>query len=313
VDEIRVIGQSDVESLLDHDELMAAVATALGQLSAGESSVPPRIATFTEHGLIAAMPGYLPGSPAAVKLVSVFPGNAEHDRPTHQAIVVVFDPATGTPRAIMDGTAITARRTAATSAVAAQALVRPRPRVLAILGAGVQGQAHLDVMRRVFELDEVRIASRTPGRAATLAADEPGARAVFSFEEAVRDADVVCCCTDAREPIVELDWLKRGSHVSSVGTGNEVDAATVAASNVFVEWRGAVTSPPPAGATELQGLHPDDVTEIGEVLAGTRPGRRSAGETTLFKSTGHAAEDVAAASVVLRRALAAAIGTAIRL
>ena len=94
MEEIRVIGQVDVESLLDHGQLMEAVATALRQLSAGEASVPPRIATFTEHGLIAAMPGYLPGSHVAVKLVSVFPGNAEHDRPTHQAIVVVFDPAT---------------------------------------------------------------------------------------------------------------------------------------------------------------------------------------------------------------------------
>jgi ornithine cyclodeaminase/alanine dehydrogenase-like protein (mu-crystallin family) len=313
VDEIRVIGKVDVESLLDHDELMTAVATALRQLAAGESSVPPRIATFTDHGLIAAMPGYLPGSPAAVKLVSVFPGNADHDRPTHQAIVVVFDAATGTPRAIVDGTAITARRTAATSAVAARALVRPGSRVLAILGAGVQGRAHLDVMRRVFELDEVRIASRTSERAASLAADHPGVRAVASFEDAVRGADVVCCCTAARDPIIELGWLQRGAHVSSVGTGHEVDAATVAAANVFVEWRGAVTSPPPAGAVELQGLDPAAVTEIGEVLAGSRAGRHSAEEATLFKSTGHAAEDVAAASVVLRRALVAGIGTSIRL
>jgi ornithine cyclodeaminase/alanine dehydrogenase-like protein (mu-crystallin family) len=127
---------------------------------------------------------------------------------------------------------------------------------------------------------------------------------VGSFEEAVAGADVVACCTDAREPVLEAAWLAPGAHVSSVGGtfGPELDPAVIRAGRVFVEWRGAVTSPPPAGAHDLQGLDPAAVTEIGEVLSGARPGRTSPGELTVYKSTGHAVEDAAAAALVYRRA-----------
>jgi ornithine cyclodeaminase/alanine dehydrogenase-like protein (mu-crystallin family) len=182
--------------------------------------------------------------------------------------------------------------------------------VLAILGAGVQGRSHLDAFPLVREFGDIRVASRTPGHAAALAAAHPAARAVASFEEAVAGADVVCCCTDAREPVLESGWLAPGAHVSSVGGtfGPELDQATMRAGRVFVEWRGAATNPPPAGAHELQGLDPDTVTEVGEVLAGTRPGRTSPGELTIYKSTGLAVEDAAAADLVYRRALEAGSG-----
>jgi ornithine cyclodeaminase/alanine dehydrogenase-like protein (mu-crystallin family) len=159
------------------------------------------------------------------------------------------------------------------------------------------------------------VASRTPGRAEALAERHPAARAVGSFEEAVAGADVVACCTDAREPVLEAAWLAPGAHVSSVGGtfGPELDPAVIRAGRVFVEWRGAVTSPPPAGAHELQGLDPADVTEIGEVLAGTRPGRASPEELTVYKSTGHAVEDAAAADLVHRRALEAGAGVTVRI
>jgi ornithine cyclodeaminase/alanine dehydrogenase-like protein (mu-crystallin family) len=136
---------------------------------------------------------------------------------------------------------------------------------------------------------------------------------VDSFEQAVTGADVVCCCTDARQPVLSARWLAPGTHVSSVGGtfGPELDAGTVRAGRVFVEWRGAARNPPPAGAHELQGLDPDTVTEIGEVLAGTRPGRGRDDEITVYKSTGHAVEDAAAARLVDRRARAAGAGVAV--
>jgi ornithine cyclodeaminase/alanine dehydrogenase-like protein (mu-crystallin family) len=139
------------------------------------------------------------------------------------------------------------------------------------------------------------------------------ARAVGSFEAAVAGADVVCCCTDTREPILEAGWLAPGTHVSSVGGtfGPELDPAIVRTGRVFVEWRGAATTPPPAGAHDLQGLDPAVLTEIGEVLAGTRPGRTSRDELTVYKSTGHAVEDAAAAALVYRRALATGAGTTV--
>jgi alanine dehydrogenase len=195
--------------------------------------------------------------------------------------------------------------------VAAGALARPDAAVLAILGAGVQGRSHLEAFPLVRDFREIRVASRTPGRAEALAQRHPAARAVVGFEEAVAGADVVACCTDAREPILLPGWLAPGAHVSSVGGtfGPELDPAVVRAGRVFVEWRGAVTSPPPAGAHDLQGLDPATVTEIGEVLAGTSPGRTALDQLTVYKSTGHAVEDAAAADLVYRRAVEAGAGT----
>jgi ornithine cyclodeaminase/alanine dehydrogenase-like protein (mu-crystallin family) len=227
-------------------------------------------------------------------------------------VIVLFEEATGEPLAAMDAEHITAVRTGATSAIAARALARPDARVLAILGAGVQGSSHLDALTHVLAFDEVRVSSRDPARATALAGRIPQARAVPSFEEAVRGADVVCCCTDAVEPVLSDTWLAPGAHVSAVGSGVELDPATVGRATVFVEWRGAVEHPPPAGAHELQGLDPARVTELGEVLAGTRPGRRSDDEITVYRSTGHAVEDAAAARLVYERATTLGVGVVLQ-
>jgi alanine dehydrogenase len=311
--QVLVLSETDVAGVIDVGELLGALAGAFRALSAGRASVPPRTAAVAAGGFLGAMPVALPGVALAAKLVSVFPANDDRGLPSHQALIAVFDEADGTLRTLMDGTRITAVRTGAAAAVAADALARPDAAVLAVLGAGVQGRAHLDAFPRIRAFRDIRIASRTPAHAADLAATHPAARAVDSFEAAVTGADVVCCCTDAREPILSADWLAPGTHVSAVGGtfGHEVDAATIAAGRIFVEWRGAVTNAPPAGAHELQGLDPDTVTEVGEVLAGTRPGRRTEHELTVYKSTGHAVEDAAAARLVDRRAREAGIGTTV--
>jgi alanine dehydrogenase len=308
--EVLVLSEADVTGLLDVDELLGALADAFVALSAGRASVPPRVAARAEAGLLGAMPVDLPGVALGAKLVAVFPGNHAVGRPSHQALIALFDEADGTPVAVMDGARITALRTGAAAAVAAGALARPDAAVLAILGAGVQGHAHLETFPRVRDFREIRVASRTPAHAAALAARHPAARAAGSFAEAVAGADVVACCTDARQPVLDAAWLAPGVHVSSVGGtfGPELDAATVRGGRVFVEWRGAATNPPPAGAHELQGLDPEALTEVGEVLAGTRPGRTSTEERTVYKSTGHAVEDAAAARLVYDRARQAGAG-----
>ena len=305
---MRVLSRDEVARLLDIDLLFERLERAFVELSAGRTSVPPRVAAHAREGFLAAMPGYVDGVLEA-KLVSVFPGH----EPSHQALIAVFDAATGTPRAVMDGTHITAVRTGASSAVATRALAREDARVLAVLGAGVQGRSHLDAFPRLFSLDDIRVASRDPRHAETLVLSHPRARVVDSFEEAVRGADLVCCCTDADEPVLSHAWLTPGAHVSSVGVGAEVDEATVRASSIFVEWRGAAENPPPTGSAELQGLDPASIAEIGEVLAGAHPGRRSDGELTLYKSTGHAVEDAAAAREVFDRASAEGVGTTFEL
>lgn len=309
--ELLYLSREDVERLLDIDSMLDALGRALIAFSAGITTVPPRVGIrVPDLGMMGSMPGYVPGVALEVKLVSVFPGNHEHALPSHQGLIALFDESNGTPLAIMDGTYITAIRTGGTAAVATRALARKDSKVLAILGAGVQGESHLETLPRVRDFEEIRIASRDAGKAATLASRHPRARAVASFEAAVRGAEVVACCTDAREPVIRRDWLKPGVHVSSVGGtfGPEIDPLTMSAARVFVEWRGAATNPPPAGAHELQGMDAEKLTEVGEVLAGTRPGRVSEDEITVYKSTGHAVEDAATARLVFDRARAEGAG-----
>ena len=314
--ELLYLSRADVVRLLDIDSMLEALGKALVVFSSGITSVPPRIgARVGERGLLGAMAGYVPGVALEVKLVSVFPGNHDHGLPSHQGLIMVFDEDTGAPLALMDGSYITAMRTGGTAAVAARLLAREDASVLAILGAGVQGGSHLETFARIRDFTEIRVASRDPDKAQALAARDRRAVVARSFEAAVRGADVVACCTDAREPILSREWLKPGVHLSSVGGtwGPELDVATIRAGRVFVEWRGAATNPPPAGAIELQGLDPSSLTEVGEVLAGTKPGRTSGEEITIYKSTGHAVEDAAAARLVYDRARAEGVGISLGL
>src|SRR5450759_580530 len=249
VAELLYLSRADVERLLDIDSMLDALGEALIVFSSGITSVPPRAgARVGDRGILGAMPGYVPGIALEVKLVSVFPGNHERGLPSHQGLIAGFDDDTGSLLAVMDGTYITAIRTGGTAAVAARLLSRHDASVLAILGAGVQGGSHLETFQRIRDFKEILVASRDADKAKALAARHPRGVVVESFEAAVRGADVVACCTDAREPILHLEWLKPGVHVSSVGGtwGPELDAATIAAGGVFVEWRGAATNPPPA-------------------------------------------------------------------
>jgi ornithine cyclodeaminase len=247
------------------------------------------------------MPGYLPSAGLGCKLVSLFPHNA--DRPTHQASIVLFDPANGTPVALMDGTYITATRTAGAAALAARLLARDDARVLAIAGTGVQAQAAVRAYANVRDWSEIRVAGRDPAKAAELAREAGGTAA--SFEEAVRGADVVHVCTHSPEPVVRREWLAPGAHVGSVGvnpSGSELDPAIVDDATLVVESRESAFAPPAAGAPELQGRDPSRAAELGEVIAGMRPGRTSDDELTLYKSVGIAIQDLAAAALVLAAA-----------
>jgi ornithine cyclodeaminase/thiomorpholine-carboxylate dehydrogenase len=179
----------------------------------------------------------------------------------------------------------------------------------------VQGHTHLDVVPQVREFHEVRVASRNRDHAEALASTNTHARAMSSFEQAVRGADVVCCCTDSAQPVLAYEWLKAGAHVTSVGSnpgGPELDADTVRRGRLFVESRVAFASPP-AGAAELQHLDPANATELGEVLSGAAQGRTSDEEITVYKSMGHAVEDAAAARLVYDRALREGAGQRVQI
>jgi alanine dehydrogenase len=301
-----ILSRSEVERLLDVDELIEALAAAMSDLSAGRASSPPRVAAqvVEREAFFAAMPAYVPSSDALTsKLVSVFPQNTT--LPTHQAVIAAFDPETGEPTAFLDGTAITALRTGAGSALATRLLAREDATTLAILGTGVQARAHARTVARVRGFTEVRVAGRDRAKAEAFAA-EIGARAMSSFEEACDGADVVCATTHADEPIVLREHLSPGAHVTSVGynaTGREVDDATVMEALVAVESRASALAPVPAGSPDLAKANADEVIEIGELLDGSRAGRTSREGLTLYKSVGVAVQDAAAAALVLRAAL----------
>jgi alanine dehydrogenase len=311
-----VLTREDVEALLDLDALVDALAEAFVDLSQGRASMPQRVAALSAHGLMGVMPAYLPSANILeTKLVTLFEGNAGTELPTHQAAIAVFDPERGSMTALMDGTYITATRTAAGSALSARLLAREDARVLAVCGTGVQAATHARAVSRVRPFAEIRIAGRDRAKAEALAA-EVGGVAVDSFEEAVRGADVVSATTHSPEPVVRLEWLAPGAHVTSVGInpdGAELEHALVADAAVFVESRDAVLAPFPAGANDLRGIDRERMTELGEVLGGKRPGRTSAEQITVYKSVGVGVMDAAAAALVMHAAAERGAGRGIEL
>jgi alanine dehydrogenase len=310
-----VLSKHDVEALLSPPAMLDALSAGFLAYSTGHASVPPRTAARAPAGLLGAMPGWVADRGFALKAVSVFPDNGERSLPTHQGVITLFDEHDGSLLSVMDGEYITAMRTGGGAAVATRVLARDDAKVLAILGAGVQGYSHLATVPLVRDFSTIRICSRDAGRAAALAATDPRCVVISGFEAAIRGADVVCCCTDAREPITRYEWFDAGTHVTSVGGtfGPEVDAETVRRGSVFVEWKGAAENAPPAGAHELQGRDPSTVTEVGAVIAGLAPGRQRDDEITVYKSTGSGFQDAVVARVVYDAAVAAGVGTEVAL
>lgn len=307
---ILLLSQEDVERLLDPAAMLDVLAQGFADLTSGKVVAPGRDGVTTEDGYLLAMPGWLPGSPIGVKLVAAFHGNPARGLPGHQALICLFDPETGSALAIMDGTHVTAFRTAGGAALSARLLARPDAHRLAIIGGGVQGVAHAHLMPLVRDISEIRVWSPSPQSAQRVAAVDERARPVATAEEAVRDADIICLCTNAQEPPVLAEWVAPGTHVTSVGfhpPGAELDRALIAAGRLFVESRAAFL-PPPVGCWELQGLDPASGIELGEVILGLTPGRTSAEEITIYDSMGHAMEDVVTAGLVYQAALAEGAG-----
>jgi len=308
---LRVLSRADVESALDPDALVDELAAAFAALSAGEASMPPRAGVEVPgEGTLLLMGAHRHGSASVtVKLVSLYPG---HD-PAHQAAIVVFDAATGTPAALMDGDAITAARTAAGSRLATRLLAREDADVLAMLGTGVQGDAHLAALVREREWAEIRVWGRRTEAARTLA-EAHGGTPFEHADEAVAGAGVVCVATPATEPFLQRDWLAPGAHVNSVGystAGRELDPVLVSDALVVVESRESALAPPPSGSSDLEGAEAH--AEIGELVAGTKPGRTSPEQLTLYKSVGVGLEDDAAAHLALAGAEERGLGRVVEL
>lgn len=286
---MKYLEEEKVRRLLCIEQLVPAMRRVLAEFSAGKWQQPARGVLAQHGGFFGVMPAS--GESMGIKMVTFYPKNVE--LPTHLAVIALFDPKTGEPLALMDGRYITEMRTAAVSAVATDALAAREAKVLAILGAGVQAHAHLEMLPRVRRFEEVRIWNHHREKAKQFAKEHR--IKAMDLEEAVRGADVIVTATSAREPILKGDWLKPGAHVNAIGAARpdwrELDDAAMQNVVIVDSYEGARKE---AGDVILSGAVP--FAELGEVLNGTK--QVQPGATTIFKSLGMAVEDVAAARLV---------------
>ena len=292
---IRTLDDAEIARVLTYERLIPAMERALTAFSSGKVTQPVRNVIPVEPGqrYLGVMPAVMSESLGA-KLVCFYPKNAAVGLPTHLATIVLFESETGHPLAFLDGRRITEMRTAAVSAAVTRHLAPPDARVLALLGSGVQAQAHLEALRHVGRFEEVRVWSRNPDHAREFATRH-GARAMEA-EAAVRDADVVVTATHSHEPVLRGEWLKHGAHVNAVGaclpSWRELDDTAMKGSILIVDSREAALQE--SGDVIL--TQTPIFAEAGEVFAGARQVPREA--TTVFKSLGLAVEDVASARLV---------------
>jgi ornithine cyclodeaminase len=332
--EVLLLSGADLQRALERDALIAAMREAMRAYSTGAAVVPLRTVMrlpglpTDEVRVLAAMPGHLDTSTEealGAKLVSVYPANPAHGLESHYGLVVLFEPGTGRPQAVMDGTFITTARTAAVSAVSVDLLARPDAAALAVVGSGVQARAHLWALVGVRQFREARVCSRNPEHARTLAASAAPhlpfpVTAVESAEAACRDADVIVTATSAAEPVVRRQWVAPGAHIVAIGSSTpearELDSQTVQDALVVVDSRtgalaeaGDVLTPMSEGRFGPEHIH----AELGEVLAGKSPGRTNAEQLTLYKSLGMAVQDLAAGRLALTRARELGLGRVVAL
>lgn len=310
---MKLFSRDEIIEKLTYERCLPAVRAAMTALSLGETQQLPRgILPLEGERKFGVMTGALGGhGPVGSKLIAIFPENFERGLSSHQGLVVLFDRDTGAPLAIGDGSSITAIRTACASAVATDALARKDAHRLLLLGYGEQAESHLQAIRRVRDLDRVTVWGRSAERAQAFArrvSEETGIEIVVAADvrEAAAEADIICTLTHAHHPILLGAWVRPGTHINAVGSSMpgpvEIDHDLVVASRYVADSRVNVMM---AGAEFLKakeaGLIGDEhiVAEIGEVLAGKIPGRRTAEEITLYKSLGHIVQDLASLAAIL--------------
>lgn len=313
---VLCISESEVGKLLDPVELVSGLELGFIALSQGKVQSPDRPEiTVPGKGFSLAMPAWTPGMNIAVKVVNVYEGNLAVDLPSHLATITLYDPETGRLLCVMDGTHITAMRTAASAIVSVKALANKHAKVATIIGAGVQGREHLKLLPLVRDFDEIRIASLRYEDAEKLAAQHTKAKAVTDIERAVSSSDVVCLSSHSFDPVIQADWVRKGTHVSSVGyappTG-ELPAALARDHSLYVETLDAFAAPP-VGCGELSNIESKNATQLGDVLSGKRQGRVSADQITVYKAMGIAMEDMVAADITYRSALLENVGQSVAL
>ncbi|MHB8625052.1 MAG: ornithine cyclodeaminase family protein [Aggregatilineales bacterium] len=322
---MRILSANDVKMAISMREAIAVVREGFVALSAGKAQVPLRSSLKTPQGTTFFMPAYIDNSASsAVKVVSVYPGNARNGLPSVIANVIVLDAETGQPRALMDGTYLTALRTGAASGLATDLLARPDAAILGVIGAGAQAHTQIEAILIVRPIREIRVFSRSGAdsfvEALSASYPELNIRATRSASEALQDADVLVAATTASAPVIELGDVKPGAHINGVGsytpTMQEVAADVVTRAKIVVDSRqsclaeaGDLLIPIKAGLLHFDSIY----AEVGEIAAGLKPGRTSTAEITFFKSVGTAVQDLTVAARVVTAAEAHNLGTIVKL
>jgi ornithine cyclodeaminase/alanine dehydrogenase-like protein (mu-crystallin family) len=317
---MRVLSGTDVASLVGVADLIDPIAAAMVEVSAGNVEMPLRaMIKLPGANHMGIMAGHL-GKPAGhgVKVLSLYPDNPTFGRSSHSGLYLLFDGATGLPVLCMDAAVLTAIRTAASTAVASRVLARPDSQVLAILGLGEQAHSHIAAMRAVHPIRRIIAWGRDRAKLEAFAAAN-GVEMAASAAEAVAQADIIVTATPAKAPFLTAAMLRPGQHVNAVGASvafmQELDADVVPAVRFVTDYRPSL-EPQAAeviAARRLGLIAADhDIPEIGEVIAGQAAGRRGAGDITLYRSLGIAAQDLAAAHVILARAAALGVGVVVK-
>lgn len=313
---VLILSEAEVKTCIDLRQLLDALAGGFKALSGGKVVSPARPQLdIPQAGYSLAMPAWTAGMHLTVKIVNVFEGNIARGIPSHLATIHLFDPDTGMPVCVMDGTYITAVRTSGSAVLSVRELARRDARVATVVGAGVQAGQHLHLLPLARDFTEIRVVSKEFSDAQALAAQHPGVVAINDVEAAVRSSDVVCLATHSYEPVISADWVRPGTHISSVGVappGGELPVELIGRASLFVETREAF-APTPVGSCELAGLDPQTGTELGEMLLGLRPGRVSADQVTVYKAMGVAMEDMVAADLAYREAVRRGMGRVVAL
>jgi len=323
---ILLLTESDIEAILKIDEVMDAVETAFKEKALGYVQMPPKVyITYKKYnGDLRAMPSYLERlGISAVKVVNVHPDNPKKfDLPTVMAVIVLIDPKSGAPLAIMGGKWITAMRTGAAGGIAAKYLARKDSEVVGLVGAGVQAKTQLIALLRLYgSLEEVRVWDISKNRVESYISEmrsicegKTTLVPVKNVKDAVANADIVVTTTPSRKPLVYDEWISEGTHITCIGADapgkEELDPKILLRAKIYVDdWEqglhsGEVNVPFSKGIITKESIF----GELGDVIAGLKPGRTSYEEITIFTSTGLAIQDAVTADIVYRKALSRNLG-----
>jgi ornithine cyclodeaminase/alanine dehydrogenase-like protein (mu-crystallin family) len=302
---VMTLSEAEVEKYLDPKELLDALEDGFRRLELGEVQSPQRPKlSVASKGFCLAMPAWRPGMQLTVKIVNVFDGNLEIGLPNHLAMINLFDPNTGAASCVMDGTYITGIRTAASAVLSARILSRRESRIATVVGAGVQALEHVRLLPLIRDLERTNVCSLRFEDARKLAGLSEIGCATADVEAAVCESDIVCLATHSSVPVIKSDWIKPGTHISSIGfhpPNGELPKDMVKMHRLFVETLDAFQLPP-VGCGELADLDSSKGTTLGAVALGRKPGRLSNNEITVYKAMGVAMEDMVAANLAYQKA-----------